>query len=74
MIVRAVPGGILADRQALAHEYDRSPATIRARCTAVACDLATRSALYWAHEVREWSDATPRRRRKVAESEVLIAP
>lgn len=75
VIVRIIPGqGVLADRQALADEYDRSQATIRARCTPVACDVATRRVLYWSREAREILDATPKRRRKLADSDVLIAP
>ncbi|MCP9947262.1 hypothetical protein [Actinomadura madurae] len=75
MIVRIVPGqGVLADRQTLADEYERPIATIRARCTPVACDIATRRVLYWSHEAREILDATPKRHRKLAVSDVLIAP
>ncbi|TDD37877.1 hypothetical protein E1287_07420 [Actinomadura sp. KC06] len=74
VIVRRVPGGILADREALSVEHGRSQATIRARCTPVACDIGTRRALYWSHEVREMTLATPKRRRKLAETDALIAP
>jgi hypothetical protein len=74
VIVRKVPGGVLADRQALATEYGRSAHTIRARCVPVASDVVTRRALYWAHEVREWSSATPKRTRKLAQAAALIAP
>lgn len=75
MIVRVVPGkGVLCDRQALADEYERPIATIRAKCTPVACDVATRRVLYWSHEAREILDATPKRRRRLAVSDTLIAP
>ena len=63
MIVLYQPDGKrLADREALAQLLDRPASTIRARCTPVAYDIATRRALYDADEVAETMKSRQRRR------------
>lgn len=61
MIVRYLPGQILADREFLARHLDRPAATIRARCTPIAYDTQTRRALYDAQQVIETMNSRQRR-------------
>lgn len=61
IVVPLVDGRTLVDRQALAALLQRSPETIRRRCTPAACCATTRAVLYDAEVAQRELAQVPRR-------------